>query len=473
MTNINFAGLASGIDTEALISQMSEATRRQRIAPNKAKVANLQDTNSALKEFKSMLQKLQTVTRSFSTLDGGAISKFATSSNEQFVTASASKSALNGSYDLTVSNLAKNGTVSFETREKTYTSPNDAIIGPLDASVLTANFTIGQAPSAETVNLSFNGFTTLSQFVDLFNAQSTSAIATLVNIGTAANPDYRPVISSKETGLSKGNITVNLGPKILGETSFFQEETLSQAENAKFTMAGIGGEIERSSNTINDLVQGVTFRLQAPGSATITIENDNSQTKEKVQEFIDSYNEIVEFLKEKNQIIREETDRDVKNIFGPLTSTRIDEGAVSALRSAISSSVFSGGSAVRIFADLGITTERDGTLKFDEAKFDQAIESEPGSVDQVLTAFGDQVALTNGILQEYIKFNSLIDLGVQGNDKQISNINERISQAEQFILRQEQMMRQRFARLESVMGQMQSQQAALQSALIGLGGFGK
>ncbi len=472
MSLISFGGLASGIQSKEIIEAISMATRRQRVEPNLQKISRLKDTNAALGEFKGMLSKFQGLSFALGTLSGGAIPKLATSSNEQFVTASASNSALNGSYDLNVTNLAKNGTISFQTTGTTYTSPTDKVApsaGP--GTILFANFTIGEGVSSEVVSLVFDNNTTLEQFVSMFNEQSNSATATLVNVGTTQNPDLRPVITSKETGTNKGKITFISGsdPAIPGVDYFFQNQTLSQAENAKFTMAGIGGEIERSSNTINDLVPGVTFKLQAPGSAKITIENDTSLTKEKVQDLVKTYNNILDFVRLNSTITRDDSGSEPKINFGPLSSTKLASSALTSLRSAINSSALSGGGAVRIFADLGITTKRDGTLDLDESKFEEALSSNPEAVNDILKKFGDNVGATDGVIAQYIKFNSLIDLGVQANERQISNINETVNRAEQFILNQEKTLMQRFGRLESLIGGLQSQQSALTSALAGLG----
>jgi flagellar hook-associated protein 2 len=188
-----------------------------------------------------------------------------------------------------------------------------------------------------------------------------------------------------------------------------------------------------------------------------------------VQEFIDQFNEIVSFISENNLITRQETSTTVQNVFAPLASSRTDDSALAAVRSALSSTTASSGTSIRIFADLGITTERDGTLKFDTTKFAAAVAAESSSASSILQSFADTVGSTGGTIDIYTRFNGMFDMVLNSNKTQVTNLNARIADAERSIERQADDMRARFARLESLMGKLQQQQQSLTSALSGLG----
>ncbi|MCB0310665.1 MAG: flagellar filament capping protein FliD, partial [Bdellovibrionales bacterium] len=205
------------------------------------------------------------------------------------------------------------------------------------------------------------------------------------------------------------------------------------------------------------------------GSATVTVSDDTAATAAVVQEFVDKYNEIVAFINSGNLVTRQEEGDEVDNIFSPLAKTSVDDGILSQIRSNFSASSYSSGDAVRIFADLGITTERDGTLLFDQEEFEDALSDEPESVRNILQNFGDVAGVTGGTIDQYTRFNGLIDIVVNGNKDLISDLNDQIARAEASILREEETLRQRFARLEGLIGQLQNQQAALSSALSSLG----
>jgi flagellar hook-associated protein 2 len=465
MPTINFTGLASGIDSNALIDATSEAQRTARVKPNQTKVSELEETNSSFEELTTKLETLRSSLKQFTTLSGGGVSKTGSSSKESVVTATASNAAVNGSYSVTVTTLAKNATLSFD---QTYTSTTDAIQSSLTGAEPAANrtvtVTVGTGANQETVNVEVtNGSYTISDFVNAFNNASSKAEASIVNVGTTSSPSYKIVITSNNEGTEKGTIGVTVGLFLTNLSAYTQ----SAATDASFSIAGIG-TITRSSNSVTDVIPGVTLSLVSAGSATVKISEDAATTTSKVQEFVDAYNAVVKYISDNNQITRDESGKEIKNVFGPLASTRTDDNALSALRSALADTVYSGGSSVRIFSDLGITTERDGSLKLDTTKLQTAISAEPTSVSEVLTSFADTVATTGGTIDVYTRFNGLIDVSVNSNKTLITNLNQRISEAEKQIERQADEMKARFARLESLMGKLQQQQQSLTLALSGL-----
>jgi flagellar hook-associated protein 2 len=467
MAALTFSGIASGLDTQALIDATTNASRQSKVKPSQTRVTELTATNTAFEELTTKLETLQSNLRQFSTLEGGGVSKTGTSSKESVVSATATASATNASYEVTVNTLASNHTYSFN---NTYASPTSAIQSTLTGAEPVANrtvtFTVGTGGEQETVSVEItNGSYTVQNYVDAFNAASTKARASLVNVGTTASPSYKIVLTSLYEGTSKGTITrTALGAALTNLSGFSQ----SAAANASVTITGIG-TITRTSNSISDIIPGVTLSLSSTGTATVKIAEDVPATITRVQDFVDSWNDIVTFLDENNRITTEQDGQTTKNTFAPLSSSRIDDNALFALRSALSATVASGGSAVRVFADLGITTQRDGTLRFDTAKLQEAISAEVSSVSSVLTTFADSVALTNGTVDQYVRFNGLLDTTIQANQTTIDDLNKRIAEAEAQIQRQADQLRQRYARLESQMGKLQSQQQSLTAALSGLG----
>lgn len=455
MPLINFSGLASGIDTNGLIEATSKATRKQRVEPSQTKVTQKEDENTALEELKSKFQNLQNKSKLFTTLSGGGLNKLASSSTESVATAVASNGALNGSYAINVSSLAKNATFSWDNEFST----TGATIGA-DGNI---SLSIGTGASQSTVNIAVTSSTTIAQFVDSFNAATSKAQASIVNVGTSASPKYRVFIASTKQGTTEGSITVN------SDVGNLNTRTLSQATDAQFTVNGISGSITRSSNRITDVIPGLNLDLQSSGSTTVSVSDDIDTTESRIQDFVDSYNAIVNYVKEKNTVSRDESSTDTTNVFEALASTRIDDNSLQLVRNLISSSNFSTGSTVKILADIGITTQRDGTLGFDTAKFRSAISSEPTSVDGVLKKFADTAAVTGGTIDTIIRYNGLLDTTINANKQQITDTNKRIAEAEAQIIKEEERMRSSFARLESLMSKLQSQQSQLTSALAGLG----
>lgn len=470
MALVNFSGIASGIDSSALIEALLDQQRNARIVPLETNIEELQDTNTAFSELTTLLNTLKDVADRFRLVSGGGVSKEALSSDETVLTASASNSASSGAYGVTVSQLAENATLSLASNAITYTSSSDAIFSGMVGSD-TVDFTIGQGDYQEAFSISVDSSTTLSGFVNDFNDQTQNATATLVNTGTSTSPDYQVVISSKYEGQERGAITVDVSDTIDDPDGMpgtndgaFDSVTLDQAANAQFTIDGIGSTITRQSNTVSDVIPGVTFTLQDTGSATVTVGVDSTTSTANMREFVDAYNEVVKFITENDLIIREENGDEVDNIFGPLADTSLDDNILTSLRSALSSAGISG-DTVNILADLGVTTERDGTLAFDEDTFQSALASNPSAVEQITQNLGETLAAVDGTIAQYTRFNGLIDQAEQSNTDLISSYQEKISVVEDQLAKQEETLVAQYARLEALIGELNSQQSALTSIL--------
>lgn len=472
MATVNFSGIASGIDAASLIQALLDQKRKAQIDPLEEKITKLESTNSAFAELSDQLKTLQTAAGRFREINGGVLAKNLTSSNELALTGSASNAAYNGSYSVSVSALAKNGTHSFDDRFSSGSAVLNSNINNGDPEAdRTVSYTIGSGSEEETVDIVLTDSTTAEDFVNEFNSQSTKATASLVNVGTTASPSYAIVVSSNNQGSDKGSIAVSVGARISdpnGDLSTadgsFLNATTSAASNAEFSVSGISGTITRSSNTISDVIEGVTLNLHSIGDADITISGDQAKTATYLQEFVDAYNAVVEFIAENDAVLREESGSEVNNIFGPLASTSLDEGILSTLRGSLSAAGTSG-RTVNIFADLGITTARDGTLSFDTEKFGEALAADSEGIRIITQNLGEDLSAVDGKIANYVRFNGLIDGEKNANLQQISDSNDRISYLESMLSREEESLTARFSRLEALIGQLNSQQTALASLL--------
>jgi flagellar hook-associated protein 2 len=467
MASTSFGGIASGLDTQALIDATINSSRQTRVKPNQDRVNELEGTNTALEDLTKKLTTLQDSLAQFTTLQGGGVSKTGTSSKESVVSATASTSASNGSYSVTVNTLASNHTYSFnQTFASTTSAVQSDLTGAESAADRTLTFTVGTGAEQETIEIEItDGTYTAQNVVDAFNTASNKARASLVNIGTSTSPSYKIVISSLYEGTDKGTITRSGLGAALTNLSAFSE---SAAANSSITVTGIG-TITRATNSITDVIPGVSLTLSSTGTSTVKISEDAASTITKVQQFVDAYNELVTFVSESNKVTEEKQGRETVNVFSPLSKSRLDDNVLFAIRSQLAQTVASGGTSVQVLADLGITTERDGTLKFDSSKLQEAISSEVNSVSEVLASFADATATTGGIINQYTRFNGLLDLSINANKTTIDDLNQRIADAEAQIERQAESLKARYARLESLMGKLQSQQSSLTSALAGLG----
>ena len=456
MPVVQFTGLASGIDSASLVDALIEA-RETTNQLRRAEIEFIESETDALEELNTKILALSDLVDQFSTLNGGGISKKAESTDTSVATASAGSDAINSSFDLTVNTIADNATVSIEDSYASlsafYTTGGDT----------TLQIDVGGTPISHTVNIT-SSVTTLQDVINDINSSSTIgslAVASGVNVGTESSPDYRIMITSLNTGTDEGSLTVTDGAA--GTTI-----TTDQATNSEFTISGIAGTITRQSNTVNDVITGVTFQIQDTGSATISVSDDSDETAEKMQEILDSYNEVVDFIDENDTVERVESGQNIANVFGSLAKTSIDNDFLTSFRTSLSTATSSNGTSVASMAELGIKTNRDGTLEFDVDDFKEAISSDSVGAGEVIRDFADDLSGISGVLSQFTKFNGFIDIAQESNASEIELLNSEINQKDRSNQKLRETLELRFSKLESTVSKLQSQESALSGILAGL-----
>jgi flagellar hook-associated protein 2 len=464
MPTVSFSGIASGIDGDSIIQALLDARRLASI-PIENKVTRNDTESTALEEFNTKLLTLDDMLKEFTTLAGGAVSKIATSSDEDTVTAVASGNAVSATVELEVLNLAKTASISFNDRFSDLDAPvAPGLTGPTDIEI-----TLGTGDSQETVQVTIDQNTTLSQLVLDINDQSPSRLqASVINTGSLSSPEYAFILQGLQTGEENGTMSVNIPPELSG-LGVFQSSNVSQAEDAVIDMAGIG-QVRRASNLVNDLVPGLSIELKRDnvGPVTISVANDADKTGGKISEFVEAFNDVVRYSNENDLIERVENEDDATNVYGSLARTRVDDRAIDAIKTALSSASFSGESEIKIFADLGIKTERDGTLSFDQETFNNAVSKDSGAVGDILNSFADSVSTSSGIISEYTKFQGTIDRAIDTNNDENTSLNEKLARLERSLETQKETMEKIFANLESTTARLQSSGEALSGILAGL-----
>ncbi|MGE5480137.1 MAG: flagellar filament capping protein FliD [Chloroflexota bacterium] len=184
-----------------------------------------------------------------------------------------------------------------------------------------------------------------------------------------------------------------------------------------------GIDITRSSNTINDVITGVTLSLLKPqetGDAPVTLTTgvDIKAIKDMFTPITQAYNELQKYLNENKKLQR-------------------DDSSISSLVSRLRSTI-SGGSAnagtLRTLMDIGFKVGDDGTLMFsDDTKLKKALEERPTEVASLFTASDGFVSRINSAMYNLRGDKGLIDSRqnsitsqLDTNKTQTSRMQERI-----------------------------------------------
>lgn len=463
-----FSGIASGIDSAALIDAIIEA-RSVTNEIRRQEVTSLEAENDALEELNTRLIALNDLIDPFRTANGGGVSKKTSSTDASVVTASAANGAINASYNLTVNAVADIATASFD---DVYTSLDDPL-APNAVGTQTIGVDIG-ASSPLSIDVDITNTTTISSFVDSFNQNANAqgnVSASIVNVGTEASPSYRVLFTTQQSGLDDGQIAFDIPTDVagFGGNPDLQNRTIDQATDANFDLSGVGSSITRSSNIVSDVVGNVTFNLQATGSATVSVSTDADTTSDRAKEIIEAFDDIVTYINENDLVQSVDNGEETENIFGSLAKTRVDDDFLSAFRLEISSAGSTNGTSVFSFADMGVSTNRDGTISFDEDQFLEAVSNDALGVAEVLTDFADSTSGINGMINQYTRLNGFVDLAQDGNTNEIQLLNDEIDQLDRFNENLRDALTKRYALLEGRIGDLQGQQSQLSGILAGLG----
>lgn len=285
---ITFTGLGSGLDTDSIVKGLVDVQRKTRIAPLEEWKSQWEEKQKALREINQKLSSLYSTVQSMDT-EGELIPKSISTSNSTVLTASATSSASNGSHDIVVNQLAK-PEVEVHTVGET---SSDTVINN-SGSTLTFKYSYG---SSGVTSVDVPHGTTLSGLVSLINndPNNPGVKASILYDGSM----YHLKLTGNDSGASN---TIVIDPDLTATLTNYTNGTFTEsqtAQNAQVKVDGYppGGWIERSNNSINDIITGVTIDLLSTGSTTITISDDISSMKENLQKFIDAYNELSSIIR--------------------------------------------------------------------------------------------------------------------------------------------------------------------------------
>ncbi len=298
---ISFAGLGSGTDFSTLIEGLMKIEQRRVTSLEswkqtwENKITAFQELNTKMLSLRTTLQKMDTINE--------FLAKTASSSNTGVLTATADGDASTSSHTIEVNSLATNDV--FITSSGT---------SAMTSSIATADSDLVFSYAGTSYTLSnISAGTTLEELINRINSDSTTKNrirASALYDGTT----YHLQLTGKDLGGDNQIIISNTGSLIFSPSDFNETQN---ASNAQLRVNGFpsaaGGYIERSTNTISDIIEGVTLNLQSasPGSqVTVQVATDSEKVKENIRTFVDSVNEVRKLIMDITDIDEEESTDD-------------------------------------------------------------------------------------------------------------------------------------------------------------------
>ncbi len=343
-----------------------------------AEKSALQTLNTKVSSLKSAVSTLS----NFDSISTGS----ATVSDEDILTATTQSGAQTGDYYIIVRQLAR--------------AESDSSDGfsSADSEVLADGTTFSITQNGQTVDIDITGSTrSLTGLRDAINNSGLDVRATVIYDGS----EYKLQITSTETGtdyaftIDDTGVGTNMTEKIAAQDALINVNTTDASD-----------AITRSSNTIDDVIEGVTLNLKqadATKTVTLTIDNDFSNLESKINDFVSKYNDVISYLNTQFSY-NEET-----KSAGPLSGNSAARSVQSAVLEMISSKVegLDSDATYQSLVDIGIRMNNDGTIYLDTEEFEDAIEDDYEGVKKVF----EEIATTSDTNVAYVARTSSTEAG--------------------------------------------------------------
>lgn len=470
--NISFGGLGNGVDFGPIVDALVQAERIpiDGLTQKKLQAQKKQTDIGLLGAQLLSLQGLASSLRTRVSFNKNQVS-VASPSAQTPLSASVSSSAAPGTYQVTVNQLASAHQIISKAATAVSSTDTDIVSG--ESGIF--QFQVGTG-SVHTVNLEAGG--TLDDLRAAINDLGAGVSASILNTGSEASPQFRLVLSANETGLDQA-ITIVADDTILDMVTT-GVDTFQAAQDSEVVLGVTDAEagttaitINRSSNTLTDVVAGLTLDLQAVDAdnpVTISVTQDTGAVKEAISDFVKGYNEIVTFINERTFYNTETKER------GIFVGETLARTALDRVRESVFSQI-SGLTTYTGVSQIGFETQTtDGTIKLNETTLDSALSTNFSAVRDVFIK--NATTGTNGIAELVVNaIDGLDDIDTgsltrrqNALTKQVNEFTAQITLKEEALARFEEQQRLKFANLDGLLARLQGQLSLLQNGFPSLNG---
>ena len=453
---VNALGAGSGIDTQQLAKDLMEATREPRKAIIDDKIAKSEARISGYAVIKFSLGELKTAFAGLNDLSDFASLQVA-NTQASAVGVVASPTAAAGSYQVNVTQVAlAQRTASDGFAERSTTLNNSASFD----LTLSVNGGTNQTITVDT--------DTPAGVVAAINGAGLGITAQLIQ--TSGNTPWKIVVTGEEGEEQDFTLTA---PVDLGFDDVANE--LQTAQNALLTVNGLS--IERTTNSVSDVIDGVTFNLAAltSGAARIDLTRDTSGITQKIEDLVATYNEFEENLR-----ILGDRSSDVEEFGGILAGDKSSlQNIRSQIRAMLTTESSTPGSSVTALRDVGVSFDRYGVLQFDKDKLATQLQSNFDEVAQMFSANTNNQSVSSTLpggvagdavnkLDKMMQSTGLIAQQSSSATRQVDRFKADLEKLEDQMQKLLDRYMRQFSVMESIVGSSNSLRDSLESSFEGL-----
>ncbi len=457
MPSIVSMGIGSGLDVAGIVQQLVAAEAapvRTRIGQQEART---QSKLSAFGSLKGALADFRDRLEIMASLDS-LLSRKATSGNDDLFTVTLANTALPANYSVEVAQLA-------QAQKLTSGAFTDA-----DTAIGTGTLTIAVGAASFDIEVTTE-INTLAGIRDAINGavNNSGVAATIVN----ADAGSYLILSGENTGAGNSMVITQTGGD--GGLSALEYDpvnglnSLSESIAAQDALVRIDGfDIISDSNTITGAVDGVTLNLlQAdPGNAAdLRVENDEAAVRQTIDDFVDSYNKLVESFDRLSSY-----DAEAKQA-APLLGDASVRSMRDQMRREFSRAVADLDAPFSTLAEIGVEIQLDGKLQVVDEDLSAVLADDFSQLGQLFTATDGYAVRLISLVDRFLGTDGIIEIRtaglnskVEGFSEQRDALNRRLASLETRLLRQ-------FNALDSLISRLTSTSTFLELQLSSLPGY--
>jgi flagellar hook-associated protein 2 len=406
MGTIASAGAGSGLDVQGIVQKLVEAEGTPKIvrlnteeAAAQAKLSALGTLRSALASFRSVVGVLKDIEK----FQGRQV----TTSSAKFFSATATSTAVPGSYSVEVDHLAQ--------AQKSQSGDYLAVTDVVGTGTLTIE------AGDDTFEITVDGTNnTLAGVAKAINASAAhdKVFATVVSGATKAVL----TISARATGAANDFTVAQTGGDV-DFTAFVAG--ITPVQDAVDSLALVDGvQVTSATNTLSDAITGVNLQLLAANeddeTTNLAIDFNRTAARKAVDDFVKSYNSVVDAIKAVASYNTETRQG------GPLFSDAGVRNIVYQLRRELSATVGGIAGSFDMLNEIGISAQIDGKLAVDSTKLDAAFTSDFDGIGALFaTKDAGIAAKVDLLLDPYLKADGVFDARTKSLKSSIEDIGDR------------------------------------------------
>lgn len=489
LSNMNFlrlTGLASGLDTESMVTSLMRAERVKydRLTQKKqvmdwTRDANI-EVNNLLKDFRDTY--LSVLHPETSVLSSSLLSFKVTADANSSAAVTATANAQAGSHVInSITSLATGASVSSGSAVNNGAAPGTTSLGSM---ALTNPLDFGEDDkisfkiNGET--FSFDSVYTLPDIVATVNRNEKANVSM-----TYSSLTGKFTLTSKDLGSDSSIVIENISGNAFGEDSAFGIDAGAYGNGTDAVLNIDGVDVTMDSNSFT--IDGIVYTLKNSTDTPIrfSLEQDVDGAVDKVKKFVDAYNTLVEKLQDKLAEHRDSSyqpltdeqkegmsetqianwEKQVKT--GLLENDRYISKLLSEMRKAFFDNVSGAGTSASALGLNTISYLTNGQINVDETKLRKALISNPQQVANALNKVmyesnpAEQYAKSGAFSRINDTINRYLDdytgYRKDANDSLYSQLENRMTTMQRQLEAKEERYWNQFTRMEEALSRMNSQ----------------